>query len=136
MGVNPSLSSQRLGALLHGHVPDDLPPGFGLAGEVTSRVGFEGVEWTDSRCRSVLVNLLTGATSPEEGPSVGRWNVVTDVANQCGNAVMGMGRCLTYQAAAPDGVVVIRMIGLDRDEGDAIATATPLDSPVSLSGSP
>jgi hypothetical protein len=54
------------------------------------------------------------------------WTVTVDVADGCGNAILGMGRCLGYQAPASPGIVGIQAMGLERIVADRIALSIPL----------
>ena len=112
---------------MHGHVPTDLPEGFGLLGSWGAGEGpaASGI-WADHDCREVRVGVVDDNPTEATGPSVGPWTVTADLADGCGNAVLGEGRCLSYVANADDGIVIVSMMGIDRPEGDQIVRSIPL----------
>jgi len=105
-----------------GHVPGWLPTGFGLSdafggpeGDYSRFVGPRvtsqaWTDWSDGRCRSVTVSYYQGWKAKPA------WHLEYDKANQCGNYVMGMGRCIGYTAGVRDGVVSVQTIGLSDAE--------------------
>ena len=59
---------------------------------------------------------------------VGGWTLIADAAEACGNAELGDGSCLSYAALTLDGkTVTVRMIGVDRSEGDRIVLSIPVE---------
>ena len=107
------------------HVPHWLPEGFGLVATVSGGGGQVWGIWEDEDCRMVTVYYSPGRIEPTPGPHVGPWTVTVDVAKGCGNAVLGTGRCLDYQANASNGSLGIQAIGIERSIGDRIARSIP-----------
>ncbi len=124
-GTRISLSD--VAGKMDGHLPHWLPGGFGLAGAWDEGSGRVSANWTDAKCRELIVFFSrSGMPDPSPGPHVGRWTVTFDVPDGCGNAILGMGRCLGYQATASSGAVSVEAIGLDRSAGDRIVQSIPL----------
>ena len=112
---------------MQNHVPTWSPSGFGLVGAWTEGPPGGRAIWADRRCREVTVTFAPStALHKERGPRIGAWTVTTNVRNACGNAILGGGRCLEYQATASDGVVYIQAMGIGRRIGDKIALSIPL----------
>jgi len=129
MGINrgTSVSIANVVEKMDSHLPHWLPIGFGLAGAWDEGSGRVSAHWTDAKCRELIVFFSrSGMPDPSPGPHVGRWTVTFDVPDGCGNAILGMGRCLGYQAAASHGAVSVEGIGLDRRVGDRIIQSIPL----------
>lgn len=104
-----------------GHVPQWLPPSFGLEGAWIEGKSIWAV-WTDGTCRAVSVIAADrGHRWRASGPRVGQWVVAVD-APGCGS-----GNCLDYYAhLGPTGSVGFHAQGLDRSEGDRIVLSIPL----------
>ncbi len=111
-----------------GHVPQWLPPSFGLEGAWTDGKSIWAV-WTDGTCREVSVGSADrGHPWHYSGPRVGPWVVAVD-APGCGNQVLGSANCLDYYAhVGATGTVGFHAAGLDRTEGDRIVLSIPLKS--------
>ena len=121
------IPSSELVRTMDGHVPRWLPKGFGLMLAWTYGRGSGGWGmWTDTRCREVQVaySQLRTATHTA-GPLVGAWTV-TENSKGCGNAVLGPGRCLRYEANVSGGAVRFWSMGLNRRLGDRIVLSIPL----------
>lgn len=118
--------AEDLDELMRGHVPSDLPEGFGLAnvwGQGDRMLG--SATWTDGQCREVTVGVGPRAGFPEGVQIGGDWFLTADAPGECGNAVLGTGRCLRYMAIVENGTILVSMIGLDRSEGDPIVYSIP-----------
>jgi len=121
-----SAPTEELDHLMQGHVPGDLPEGFGIARVWGAGDGTVGsATWTDVRCREVTVGLGKRVAFPQGVPIDGDWFVTVDAPGGCGNAVLGTGRCLRYMAIVDDGTILVSMIGLDRAEADPIVFSIP-----------
>jgi len=122
-GIKPAQLSQTV----RGHIPHWLPDSFGLQHSFGTGEGISGgAAWTDDRCREVLLILWqTDGTDDFEGPKVGAWTVTENDPGECGNAVLGMSRCLTYHTSTSEGTLSLQLIGLERAQGDRIAKSIP-----------
>lgn len=108
-------------SLMRSHLPTSLPTGFGVQSAYDGG-DRKGVLWVDQRCRQIKLSFVPGrSSSPPDGPRVGAWVVTHSVPGGCGNAVLGTSRCLIYHAAAPDGGLVLQLMGFAVEEGNAIA---------------
>jgi hypothetical protein len=117
---------EELDVVMQGHVPGDLPEGFGIAEVWGPGDGMvASATWTDGRCREVTVGLGKRVAFPQGVPIDGGWFVTVDAPGDCGNAVLGTGRCLRYMAIVDGGTVSVSMIGLDRVEADPIVVSIP-----------
>lgn len=116
----------RVAAVLEGHVPADLPDGFGLAHLWMGPAGLSGSAlWTDDRCREIKVGLTFEGAGPVDGVALGPWTVASSAPDACGNAVLGVGRCLAYDAAIDGRQIVVRTMGMERDEADRVVLSIP-----------
>jgi hypothetical protein len=121
------MAPSELPGAMSGHLPEWLPNGFGLVGAWQTTPQGAGAIWVDATCREVSVWFSrTGTINDSPVLSVGPWAVIDDVPDGCGNAVMGMGRCVDYQAAASPGQVSVQTIGMERSVGDYIVLSIPL----------
>lgn len=129
---SPTVSVEEFRRLINAYLPRWLPDGFGLLRSLGSEPGFDAADvtgvWADTRCREVWLTFSSAfrAASPDVRydpslPQVGPWTLRTDEPGECGNAVLGVGRCLDYAAVTQDGVLSLSMIGVERDDGDRIA---------------
>jgi hypothetical protein len=108
-----------------GHVPQWLPPSFGLEGAWTDGKSIWAT-WIDGTCREITVVVADrGHSWDYSGPRVGPWVVAVD-APGCGNQVLGQANCLDYYASVTTGRVGFHSMGLDRTEGDRIVLSIPL----------
>ena len=126
-----SINTQEFVRQMQGYLPTWLPEGFGLLatfgwdGSMDGSAG-HGI-WSDERCRKVELDFnpnwrSSGRVMPGDvRPSVGPWIVEADEPDECGNAVLGTGRCLRYSASTTEGLLTLAMMGLDRENGDRIA---------------
>lgn len=108
--------TSNIDRVLDGHVPGWLPAGFGL---LTLYQDHSAV-WSDQRCREVELGVYGDGTTGPAANTVGRWRIVSDVPDGCGNAVLGRGRCLDYQTKIDHHVITVQMMGLERSDGDRI----------------
>jgi hypothetical protein len=114
--VRASLTrTSRLRAATYGHFPTWLPSDFRLSAVYENGTAW----WSDHRCREVTVEVY-GPGEQMAGPSVGRWHVWSDAPGRCSNQVLGVARCLGYQARFGGHRVTVEMMGLDRGLGDRI----------------
>jgi hypothetical protein len=110
---------------LDGHVPTDLPRGFGLEGLFDGGEGSGAPKgsaiWVDASCRSVSVT--TWATSAEvgEGPRVGLFTLTSAVPPTCVSP--GPTPCLAYRARLAPGLVEVDTVGIDRADADEIISS-------------
>ena len=121
MDRGDAVPADQIVEAMGGHVPQWLPPSFGLEGAWTDGKSIWAV-WTDGTCREVsVVAADRGHPWHYSGPRVGPWVVVVD-APGC-----GLGNCLDYSAhVGPTGSVGFHASGLDRTEGDRIVLSIPL----------
>jgi len=130
---SPTISVEEFRRLMGTYLPRWLPDGFGLLRalgpeqDVIDGPDVTGI-WADTRCREVWLTFSSAfrGASPDVRydaslPQVGPWTLRTDEPGECGNAVLGVGRCLDYAAVTQDGVLSLSMIGVKRDDGDRIA---------------
>jgi len=121
-----NIPASELVEQMRGHVPAEFPTGFGLVAAWQEGDGMEGAAvWADEMCREVFIGLWPGDTSPRVGTKVGDWVVTAGEPGGCGNAVLGPARCLEYHARVDEGTVGLRMMGMDRVEGDVIVLSIP-----------
>ena len=121
-----SIPASDLVDQMKGHVPLSLPSGFGLSEAWSDGDGFIGAAlWSDVGCREVSVALASHRAEPPDGPRVGAWTVTVNAPGACGNSVLGDARCLGYLTNVDDGTLIVRMMGLDRAEGDEIVLSIP-----------
>ena len=102
--------------VLYGHVPRWLPAGFGLL----TLYADHSVVWSDRHCREVELGVYGDGDMDPAAAAVGRWRVIADAANGCGNTVLGRGRCLDYQTKIGHHVITVQMMGVERPAGDRI----------------
>ena len=110
-----------IGEGLHGHLPERLPRGFGLMGvwaEGGPQLG--SAMWTDRACREIAITVWQFHNLPRAGPRLGDWVVNESGPHDCGNAVLGDGRCLRYYAVLDGRRVEVFMMGVERSDGDPI----------------
>lgn len=98
---------------MHGHVPGWLPSGFGLVGAWTAKAS-AWLVWSDRHCRGVSVTFI----GQDGGPT--SWRLEYNEPHQCGNYVMGMGRCIGYERAATGGQLSVQTIGLTLSEATRV----------------
>ncbi len=118
----------RIVEQLAGHVPGELPAGFGLAGVWESHLRPAGglAIWTDDRCREVVVRVYRGTAGSVDlrGPRVGDWTVVAD-SPECGDAGQGPSPCFGYAADSGPDVLGVTTRGLDRAQSEALVESIP-----------
>jgi hypothetical protein len=109
------------------HLPRWLPKGFGLAYAFQVRGGGEtgGGVWTDNRCREVEVRITSHESGSPQGERIEDWWIEYDAPGECGNPELGRARCLGYAARVDEGRLRVRMLGIDRPEGDRIVLSIP-----------
>jgi TolB protein len=128
---NETVDLDEFQRLMQGYLPRWLPSGFGLLRAIGRDRAEDGSDaagvWSDDRCREVILTFNSSWRAVERGtlydpsvPQVGPWSVMADAEDQCGNAVLGKGRCLNYATATVDGLLTLQMMGLERHEGDRI----------------
>src|SRR2546425_9786691 len=105
---------------MEGHLPQWLPTGFGLVGAWSGSSHEAWAIWANAECREVRISFSGSATDKSAGSRLGLWTVTVDAADQCGNAVLGLGRCLGYEAPTSPGIVGIQAMGLERIVVDRI----------------
>ena len=106
---------------LDGHVPTDLPAGFGLLGLWGGLGGAdpEGTAiWFDTSCRNVAIDTWASSDPIPDGPTVGVFTLTSGVPPTC--ATPGPKPCLSYRAHLAPGLVEVDTVGLARSEADAI----------------
>ncbi len=114
------MEPHELGGQLRGNVPARLPSGFGLVGAWGEGEGALGTAmWADGSCRLIWITIYPDGQLAR-GPKLGDWVVSESGPNGCGNAILGQGRCLTYDAAVDGTRVQVSMMGVERDEGDGV----------------
>jgi hypothetical protein len=116
-----SAERSQIGEQLRGHLPPTLPTGFGLMGAWREGDGDLGSAlWADGTCRLIWISLWPDGRLPP-GPKLGDWVVEESGIHDCGNAVLGDGRCLRYNAVSGGIRIEVFMMGIERDEADGIA---------------
>ena len=112
---------------MQGHIPTDLPAGFGLAYAWGEGDGMMAqATWTDRHCRLVTVALDAGIEQLRGAPIGEDWYVTSSGPRDCGNSVLGSGRCLRYVTVTEGNTLHVLMIGLDRPEGDRVVRSIPV----------
>jgi hypothetical protein len=126
---------------LDGHVPRWLPDGFGLLADrswSTDKGAVTWGVWAGRGCRQV--RLMLASANPHsvrwrDFPArdhVGDWAVAEASPSTCRGALVSEGRCLEYRAWAVEAhgnaerILVLQMLGIDRDVGDRIAEGIPI----------
>jgi hypothetical protein len=108
---------------LDGHVPSDLPAGFGLVGLWDGGGGRSGdpkgfAMWLDASCRNISVTTWTTADPIPEGPRVGLFTLVSFVPPTCPSP--GPRPCFAYRAHVTPGLAEVDIVGVRRAEADEI----------------
>lgn len=126
MDQGNAVPADQIVEAMGGHVPQWLPPSFGLEGAWTDGKSIWAV-WSDGTCREVsVVAADRGHPWHSSGPRVGPWVMAVD-APGCGNQVLGSANCLGYYAhVGPTASVGFHASGLDRTQGDRIVLSIPL----------
>ena len=111
--------------VLDGHVPEELPAGFGLVGVFGGGEGSGAATgsamWVDASCRSVSVTAWATSDVVGTGPRVGLFTLTSAVPPTCISP--GPRPCLTYRARLDPGLVEVDIVGVDRSEADEVVAS-------------
>jgi hypothetical protein len=111
-----------------GYVPTLLPDGFGVAHAFDDGDWFLAqIVFVDSSCREIHVGFADGHRALGNGSPFESWVVGASGPRDCGNAVLGDGRCLRYATHVDDGTISILSMGLERGEMDPVVDSIDLD---------
>lgn len=107
------------------HVPRWLPEGMGLVFAFGAGEGaFGGAYFADARCREIEL-WFWNSSETCSGERVDGWVETESGPHDCGNAVLGSGRCIDYAGRVEGGHIGMQMMGITRSEGDRIVRSIP-----------
>jgi hypothetical protein len=116
------LDPGRMLEVLDGHVPEELPAGFGLVGVFGGEQGSSAPKgsaiWVDSACRTVSITTWATSEAIGPGPRVGLFALTSAVPSTCISP--GPMPCLAYRAGLDPGLVAVDIVGIDRSNADDV----------------